>query len=439
MGYLISKIIICLLLAFLLGLINGWLLRNQVSRSKEDALIADVEGQMETIEELERDRDDIRRKLQNMERDNVDLNTRILSIASDSNPLLYEQDQHTTDFKHISDLEQIDNDGTTTPNDSLLNVRLNEASPLGYEKDQTIQDLEEVSGEWDPLTTELDQLATSMCGADAEAKSLTLEQTSVDEEQDPFTEKAKRNSEAQNQPASMPTNPPENKQAKQETHFFNDKTSQIDTSDHEDLDNSGSHSIEMAIIEAETDHITELQNQTAPLKTIRSEDFKDTPPLNENTHILETSYSENLDNSLARSGDYDIEEIEGIGKSYAERLRKIRIATTRQLLDKGTHSAIISEIASQVNKKEKIVQSWISMADLIRVPGIRGKFAELLAVSGINSVQQLAKQEGSDLITKIAEINISENRNRTVPTLEMVTVWIAAAKNLPNTITTEGW
>ncbi|MCK5919566.1 MAG: DUF4332 domain-containing protein, partial [Methylococcales bacterium] len=43
------------------------------------------------------------------------------------------------------------------------------------------------------------------------------------------------------------------------------------------------------------------------------------------------------------------------------------------------------------------------------------------------------------LTKKIAEINISENRNRSVPTLEMVTVWIAAAKNLPNTITTKGW
>ena len=439
MGYLISKIIICLLLAFLLGLINGWLLRNQVSRSKEDALIADVEGQMETIEELERERDDIRRKLQNMERDNVDLNTKILSIASDNDPLSYEQDQRTIDFKRISDLEQIGNDGTTTPNDSLLNVSLNESSPLDYEKDQTIQDLEEISGEWDPLTTELDQLATSMCGADAEAKSLTLEQIPVDEKKDQLTEEDKRNSEVQNQPASVPTNPPESKQAEQKTHYFNEKTSQIPTSNHEDLDDSQSNSIEMAIIELETDHITELQNQTAPFETIRSEDFLDTIPLNKNTRNLETSYSENLSNSLTRSGDYDIEEIEGIGKSYAQRLRKIRIATTRQLLDKGTDSAIISEIASQVNKKEKVVQSWISMADLIRVPGIRGKFAELLAVSGINSVQQLAKQDGSDLINKIAGINISENRNRTVPTLEMVTVWIAAAKNLPNTITTEGW
>ncbi len=438
MGYLISKIIICLILTFLLGLVNGWLLRNQISRNREDALIADVEGQMETIEELERERDEIHRKLQNMERDNVDLNTKILSIASDSNPLSYEPNNHTADFKRISDLEQIDND-RTTPLDSLLNASLNESSPLDYEQDQTIQDLEEVSGEWDPLTSEFDQPSTSMSGADTEAKSLRPDLPPLDEKQAPLTEEEKRNGEVQNQPIPAPTGSAQNNQAEQETFLFNEAATQVDTSHNEDLDDAHSNSIEMAIIELETDHITELQNQTAPFETVRSEDFMDTIPLNKNTRNLEPPYSEDLGNSLTRSGDYDIEEIEGIGKSYAQRLRKIRIATTRQLLDKGTNPTIISEIASQVNKKEKVVQSWISMADLIRVPGIRGKFAELLTASNIKSVQQLAKQDGSDLTKKIAEVNVSENRNRTVPTLEMVTAWIAAAQNLPQTIKTEDW
>ncbi len=439
MGYLISKIIICLFLAFLLGLVIGWLLRNQITRNREDVLIADVEGQMETIEKLERERVDIRRKLQNMERANVDLNSKILSITSEGDPLFYAQDTLTTDFNSLSDSQQrLDSKGNTL-NESD-NVILNsdhedpctEETSAGIGNDRATQEIEEVSGEWDPLTAELDQLSVSLSGAGLEVKTLTSENDLMGEEQTQPTQKKGPGSDVQSQPTADSTTPRESNQTEQESNLFDEKSYRLKTADDESDDRLKPDSIKADIQATAADYPRKSQNpSTAGLF--------DSNPLNEDTLVLETTQTENADDILARSGDYDIEEIEGIGKGYAERLQKLKIATTLQLLDKASNPAVITQIAHQVNKKEKLVQSWISMADLIRVPGIRGKFAELIAATGVKSVQQLAMQEGSKLTEKMADINARENRNRTTPSIDMVTVWIAAAKSLPSIINTERW
>jgi hypothetical protein len=437
---LISKIIICLFLTFLLGLVIGWLLRNQITRNREDVLIADVEGQMETIEKLERERLDIRRKLQNMERANVDLNSKILSITSEGNPLFYTQDSLTTDFNSLSEHQQIlDSDRNDTLNESddlMFNLDHEKPSTVGAstdnENDQTVQEIEEVIGEWDPLTAELDKLSVSLSGADIEARTLTSENDIIDEEPTNPTKEKEQSSEAQSQPTLDSEVPRESNRTEQESGLFDEKSYRLNTGDDEVDDHLKSDSIKADMQETATNPTRKPQNPSTT-------GLFDSNPLSEDTLVLETIQTENPSDLPPRSGDYDIEEIEGIGKGYAERLRKINIATTRQLLDKASNSAIITQIASQVNKKEKLIQSWISMADLIRVPGVRGKFAELIAATGVKSVQQLAVQEAPELTKNMAYINASENRNRTTPSIDMVMVWIAAANGLPSIINTKDW
>jgi hypothetical protein len=440
MGYLISKIIICLFLAFLLGLVIGWLLRNQITRNREDVLIADVEGQMETIEKLERERVDIRRKLQNMERANVDLNSKILSITSEGDPMFYTQDPLTTDFNSLSDSRPLlDSKGNTLneSDDFILNSDhkdpSTEETSTGSGNDHATQEIEEVLGEWDPLTAELDQLSVSLSGADLEVKTLTSENDLMGEEQTQPTQKKGSGSEAQSQPTPDSTTPRESNQSEQKNNLFDEKSYRLNTADDESDDRLKPDSIKADTQATAADYISKPQQNPSTAGLF------DSNPLNEDTLVLETTQTGSSDDILARSGDYDIEEIEGIGKGYAERLQKLKIATTLQLLDKASNPAIITQIAHQVNKKEKLVQSWVSMADLIRVPGIRGKFAELIAATGVKSVQQLAMQEGSKLTKKMADINARENRNRTTPSIDMVTVWIAAAKSLPSIINTESW
>ncbi len=127
---------------------------------------------------------------------------------------------------------------------------------------------------------------------------------------------------------------------------------------------------------------------------------------------------------------YDIEEIEGIGKGYGKRLRSMDIATTADLLARSKTPEEREAIAETVKVEPFVVGKWVSMADLIRVPGIRGQFAELLEASGIKSVDHLALQSASILTKKMEEVNAVEHRTRINPTENMVTEWINSAKDI---------
>ncbi len=140
--------------------------------------------------------------------------------------------------------------------------------------------------------------------------------------------------------------------------------------------------------------------------------------------------------------DYAIEEITGIETRYSQRLRAINIETTHQLLKQARTPAIAAEIGHQINAKESLVQTWISMADLMQIPGVRGKFAEQIVLSGIASVAQLATQDPHLLLEKLSSTHESSTKDLMVtskkdhfyarPSIDMLAVWIDAAKKLDN-------
>ena len=348
MGYLISKIIICLLLAFLLGLIIGWLLRNLFCRSREQALIADAEGHLGTLRAIERDRDDIGMKLQGMERDNVDLNAKILSLANQGDQFSAEREQLKTEFSQAS----ADLDRLTAERDTALK-----------EKDQLTNEHGRIIGERDELTGKLDELTAAKNSADQENTRLAQERDRIAGEKDQLTSNSARLAE-------------EKQQAEDDRDLFKEKAYDVEAA----------------------------------------------------------ASSRGVGDTVDVKGDYEVEEIEGIGKGYGGRLRKMGIATTMQLLEKGINPATLTEIAKKVGIEEFVVRSWISMADLIRVPGIRGQFGELMEASGIKTVQQLAAENTAALTSKMAEVNAKEHRTRTDPTTEMVGDWIKGAQKLSRII-----
>jgi len=137
----------------------------------------------------------------------------------------------------------------------------------------------------------------------------------------------------------------------------------------------------------------------------------------------------------AHSGwPYPIEEVEGIGPTYGNRLRAVSIETTEQLLEQGFESAKQTEIANHVKVEPFVVGKWVSMVDLLRIPGVRGQYAELLEASGIASVGEMARQESTALAAKMTRVNAEERRTQSVPDSETVSGWIEAAKGLSSKI-----
>ncbi len=126
---------------------------------------------------------------------------------------------------------------------------------------------------------------------------------------------------------------------------------------------------------------------------------------------------------------YPVEEVEGIGKGFGKKLRALGIETTEDLLQRCSTRDGWEEVADKIGLKERyVVRKWASMADLMRIPGIMGQFAELLEFSGVESVQDLAGREPGQLLEKLKDVNEREHRVKEVPELNVVSSWINSAK-----------
>ena len=128
---------------------------------------------------------------------------------------------------------------------------------------------------------------------------------------------------------------------------------------------------------------------------------------------------------------YNIEEIDGIGKGFGKRLRKIGIHTTTDLLEKcQDDNSYAKHIAKAMSQNEKTVETWLEMADLLRIDGIDGKYAELLYLSGVNSSAELAASDMSKVRSKIKNVVKNQHHAKKTPAEKMISKWIALAKKL---------
>ena len=130
-----------------------------------------------------------------------------------------------------------------------------------------------------------------------------------------------------------------------------------------------------------------------------------------------------------------IDTIEGIGASFAEKLKVAGIPTTEALLEKGASAKGREAIATQTGISDKLILRWVNHADLFRLKGVRGEFAELLEASGVDSVPELAQRNAANLCQKMSSVNEERKLVRKLPTESQVTTWIAEAKTLPQVVT----
>lgn len=128
---------------------------------------------------------------------------------------------------------------------------------------------------------------------------------------------------------------------------------------------------------------------------------------------------------------YKIEDVEGIGPTYGEKLRAAGVSNTDQLLAAGKTKKGRAELAQKTEISESLILKWVNMVDLYRVKGIGSEFSELLEASGVDTVKELKNRVPANLEKKMAEVNAQKKLTRRVPTLAVVTDWIEQAKKLP--------
>jgi len=127
---------------------------------------------------------------------------------------------------------------------------------------------------------------------------------------------------------------------------------------------------------------------------------------------------------------YKIDEIEGIGPSYAEKLAKAEIKTTNDFLNLCCDAKGRKTVAETCGVSEGQLLKWANLADLMRVNGVGPQFSELLEAAGVDTVKELRNRNASNLAGKMAEVNEAKKLARTAPAETVVEGWIQAAKTM---------
>jgi predicted flap endonuclease-1-like 5' DNA nuclease len=129
-----------------------------------------------------------------------------------------------------------------------------------------------------------------------------------------------------------------------------------------------------------------------------------------------------------------IEEIEGIGQTYAKKLVEAGIKTTDDLLEAGTTPKERENLAKKTGISRKLILEWINLADLFRIKGVGEEYSDLLEEAGVDTVAELATRNADNLYPKILEVNEKKKLVRRPPTLDEIKQWIDQAKTLPRKV-----
>lgn len=132
---------------------------------------------------------------------------------------------------------------------------------------------------------------------------------------------------------------------------------------------------------------------------------------------------------------YKVEQIEGIGEVYAEKLNAVGIKTTDELLAKCATPKGRKALEEETEISGKLILKWANHADLMRINGVAGQFAELLEASGVDTVKELQHRVPANLLAKMEEVNAVKNLVNRVPGLPEVEKMVAQAKELEPVMT----
>ncbi|HWJ72061.1 MAG TPA: DUF4332 domain-containing protein [Kaistia sp.] len=132
---------------------------------------------------------------------------------------------------------------------------------------------------------------------------------------------------------------------------------------------------------------------------------------------------------------YPIIDIEGIGKTFAEKLGAAGIKTTDQLLDAGKDPKGRKALATTTGIEETKILGWTNKADLMRLKGVAEEFSDLLEAAGVDTVKELKQRRADNLTAKMAEVNAARKLVRQLPSETQVADWIEQAKTLPAVMT----
>ena len=129
-----------------------------------------------------------------------------------------------------------------------------------------------------------------------------------------------------------------------------------------------------------------------------------------------------------------ISEIEGIGTKTSAALRSAGVRTVEDLLSAACDKKGRASLSQKTEITESRLLKCVNMADLFRINGVAGQYAELLEGAGVDTVKELKHRNAENLVAKMNEVNSEKSLVRKTPSIRVVASWIEQAKTLPSII-----
>ncbi len=130
-----------------------------------------------------------------------------------------------------------------------------------------------------------------------------------------------------------------------------------------------------------------------------------------------------------------IEEVEGIGATFAQSLSAAGVGSTDALLEQGRTAAARSKLSEATGISEAMLLKWVNHADLMRLDGVGAEYAELLEAAGVDSCAELAQRNAANLAITFQELDAARpDTVRRVPSEATVVGWIAQAGKLDKVV-----
>jgi predicted flap endonuclease-1-like 5' DNA nuclease len=130
-----------------------------------------------------------------------------------------------------------------------------------------------------------------------------------------------------------------------------------------------------------------------------------------------------------------IEDVEGIGPTYAAKLGDAGVATTDDLLEKGAKPGGRKALEESTGISGKLILEWVNHVDLMRIKGVGSEYSDLLEAAGVDSPAELAQRNAGNLAITLQEVVAARpGIVRRTPTESEVAGWIAQSKDLPKVV-----
>ena len=125
-----------------------------------------------------------------------------------------------------------------------------------------------------------------------------------------------------------------------------------------------------------------------------------------------------------------VNDIEGVGPVYAQKLQEAGVSTIEMLLKVGATPEGRKELGAKSGIDQDKILDWVNFADLFRIKGVGSEYSQLLEVAGVDTVVELSKRVPANLFKKMVETNAGKQLVRREPSLKEVESWVEQAKKL---------